>query len=631
MAQQLGFPRYKQLRSDTGTVLPPEIDNMVYSLLPAWESYRLAVRMGNIAARAETIKRMLTEYVDRAVSESNLEALNFLTEYNRSAQANQKFAGYAGTDGFLKACLKGVLPVVKWWVANLSIVGRIFSDQAKRAVEETGRLGLVEILEFLLRKSGFRNQVSSIDNVDRADILQLYFMYLGAAGMRNKYTEDIMDKAAGEGNVEVLNWWLYSGLPCLYSHEMVDRASENGHLNVLEWWITARHTGGLVGMEFTEEYTSDALDMASDKGRIDVLSWWLYNGFELKYSEHALDSSSANGKMDVLEWWESSGLDLKYSTYAVDKASSNGNLTVLNWWKRLVHQRQYELKFSYRALDSAAKYGHIYILDWWKQSNFGLKFTYRAMDYASQYGAVESLEWLVQLGVNLGDKYTHRAIDWASAYGKIRVLDWWKKQYLETNLELKYTANAIDTASANGLDQVLTWWKNARAEIRAAGKPIRIYYSKHSINMASENRELDILNWWLDSGWKLLYTEDCLKTATEQGHIRVLEWWYDSGLELDYTPDRVGLWAAKLTDKNNSDKILDFWTSTAPDVSFEDPEMTYIALRTRNIKLLEWFEAHELKLPVPADGFLQRGLLRGGPVIREFWTRYLKKNDIQSV
>ncbi len=58
------------------------------------------------------------------------------------------------------------------------------------------------------------------------------------SGLEMQYTEDAMDWASYRGHIEVLNWWLTSGIPDLkYSSERIQYYSQE----VQNWW----HASGL--------------------------------------------------------------------------------------------------------------------------------------------------------------------------------------------------------------------------------------------------------------------------------------------------------------------------------------------------------------------------------------------------
>jgi hypothetical protein len=164
------------------------------------------------------------------------------------------------------------------------------------------------------------------------------------------YTEDVIDNASKNGNIDILNWWVNSKLQLKYSHKALDNASGNGHVNVLNWWVNSK---------LKLKYTYRALDIASIRGHINVLEWWKHSGRKLKYSDTAINYASIKGHVDVLEWWKNSGLKLKYCDMALKCCY---NVKVLEWWVNSNLPLKYSKKFM-KDVDYP-----YYIITWWKNS-----------------------------------------------------------------------------------------------------------------------------------------------------------------------------------------------------------------------------------------------------------------------
>jgi hypothetical protein len=135
-------------------------------------------------------------------------------------------------------------------------------------------------------------------------------------------------KLAIEGNITGLNLWKDSGLPIVYNYTLIDEVSHNGKIDVMNWFIEN-------GLEF--KYSSNALDYASTRGHASIVEWWftigVKLGLELKYTSKAMDEASSNNKVSILELWGNSGLPLKYTKKALNDASCYGHINVLKWWK----------------------------------------------------------------------------------------------------------------------------------------------------------------------------------------------------------------------------------------------------------------------------------------------------------
>lgn len=51
------------------------------------------------------------------------------------------------------------------------------------------------------------------------------------------YSDDAIDFASQKGCIDVLNWWLHSGLKLEYTRWAISWASLYWKMGVLEWWI----------------------------------------------------------------------------------------------------------------------------------------------------------------------------------------------------------------------------------------------------------------------------------------------------------------------------------------------------------------------------------------------------------
>ena len=63
-------------------------------------------------------------------------------------------------------------------------------------------------------------------------------------------------------------------------NELINWAAKNGHVNVLEWFKNS-------GLEF--KYTDNAIDWAAQNGHVNVLEWFKNSGLEFKYTDDAID------------------------------------------------------------------------------------------------------------------------------------------------------------------------------------------------------------------------------------------------------------------------------------------------------------------------------------------------------
>ncbi|KAI8588913.1 hypothetical protein BDZ88DRAFT_420345 [Geranomyces variabilis] len=142
-----------------------------------------------------------------------------------------------------------------------------------------------------------------------------------------------MDTASVHGQVDALEWLKNSGWPITWTDKSMDATRS---VNVLAWWVQS-------GLEL--KYTENLLNSASANGHIDILEFWrTKSGFFPLYTERAMDTAD---NAAVLAWWkkaaEESSWELRYTDRAVGNASdcfySEGDkylvspsLPILRWW-----------------------------------------------------------------------------------------------------------------------------------------------------------------------------------------------------------------------------------------------------------------------------------------------------------
>lgn len=172
----------------------------------------------------------------------------------------------------------------------------------------------------------------------------------------------------------------------------IDIASEYGRINILDWWIQS-------GIPFN--YSSNAVDMASKNGHFDVLEWWKSKDFlEFKYTSKAIDLASEFGKLEVLEWWVKSGLKFLCTTNAIDNISKTGRYMVLEWWiENYLNGRLMYLLYSELSVEIASNLGFVKILDIWNKSGLFVKRRKFTPDSLSKNNDEKVMTWWVLSGL----------------------------------------------------------------------------------------------------------------------------------------------------------------------------------------------------------------------------------------
>ena len=150
------------------------------------------------------------------------------------------------------------------------------------------------------------------------------------------------------------------------SPRAIDDASRNGHVEILEWWLNS----GISPLSYSE----DALNHATIKKQLPTLEWWIASGLPLKLG-NVLDFASMvkDGSTDSLEWWHrKSGLSGGYTKVALYEISKKGNTRLLDWWK----SSGLPLVYDKEVLIGATRMGQVASLDWWLHSKLPVSYTF---------------------------------------------------------------------------------------------------------------------------------------------------------------------------------------------------------------------------------------------------------------
>lgn len=196
---------------------------------------------------------------------------------------------------------------------------------------------------------------------------------------------NIIDYLSITGNIKYLDVWknyknINNPITLYYSHDSIDKLNCKNKIEVIKWWLDS-------GLEI--KYTSEALFNISKQNDIKTLEWWKISGLSLKYNSDIIDYASCYGQLNVLEWWKNSSLDIRYTSKAIDYASKFGFITSLNWWK----ESNLELKYTNKAFDGALKNGYIDILEWWKNNNFQIKYSKKIIQWLLDNNKKNIINW----------------------------------------------------------------------------------------------------------------------------------------------------------------------------------------------------------------------------------------------
>lgn len=198
------------------------------------------------------------------------------------------------------------------------------------------------------------------------------------AVIKKEYGPEAMDGASRAGFVEVLDWWLNSGLKLTYTEKALESASAKGHVEVLEWWrVNSLKMAGTVGRELPLKVGKSIL-LAAQSGRTNSIEWWENSGIPYAHEDGVSRLASQHGHVPVLELWHSfKGSKMIFDNQVLVGATKNGHAGVLQWWKDI--SRKSGLRVEYKTCDieeamedAVGGGGEGEVREWWGRNGLNL-------------------------------------------------------------------------------------------------------------------------------------------------------------------------------------------------------------------------------------------------------------------
>ncbi|GAA6040878.1 hypothetical protein JCM8097_003163 [Rhodosporidiobolus ruineniae] len=231
------------------------------------------------------------------------------------------------------------------------------------------RFSLIPTLDLLLRhdEAQVRERCSELLPVvasawGRRDVLE--WAKNGRFRLRPdpRTTAEAIDEASRHGQVEMLDFWLESGLPLHYSEAALSSATIKRQLGALEWWKNS-------GLPLK---IGNVLDFASMEGSTVCLDWWSKSGLPCRYSKAALYTLSKSGNIPLLEWWRTSRFPLAYDKEVLVVATRHARTDVLDWWASSGLDVEFRFFDIEEALEDcvADERGKERVQRWWEERGY---------------------------------------------------------------------------------------------------------------------------------------------------------------------------------------------------------------------------------------------------------------------
>ncbi|TMW62697.1 hypothetical protein Poli38472_005315 [Pythium oligandrum] len=393
-----------------------------------------------------------------------------------------------------KACERGNLELIRWVVDNRTddvcvsdLSGELPAWRLdcclKRASMTAIRCGHFHVLRWLYERGLIRNMDQS------------------------------GDKAAADGDFEMVKWLHEINAPGLFTVSAMDKAASNGHLEIVRFLHENRQEG----------YTSTAMVGATVDGHQEVVNFLREIGAEEEVTWQLVHEAAHAGRLDILQWNNYAMRDRQWLQTAMTAAFNQGNLEVIQF---LVERRRINCRPSH--LETAATKGDLGILQWVHEKRCG-EWSTTVMGNAARHGHLSIVQWLHN---NRSEGCTTYAMDGAAREGHLEVVVW-----LHENRTEGCTATAMNESARNGHLDVVKWLHSNRTE----------GCTKAAMDGAAQNGHVTVLEWLHENR-----TEGCTTNAMDYAalydHLEAVIWLHENRSEgctkmaMDYGTEPVVRW-----------------------------------------------------------------------------------------
>lgn len=185
----------------------------------------------------------------------------------------------------------------------------------------------------------------------------LQWWHTSPAVLQKNYGPEALDGASRSGFVDVLDWWLHSGLPLSYTEKALEYASAKGQIAVLDWWkaASASHRN-------SRSTDSNSSSTSSSPSPPSSSSSPPREPLPLKIGK-SIHFAARSGRATTIAWWDRSGLPYTHEDGVARLASTHGHVDVLDTWLKLKGSK---MIFDETVLVGATRNGHAHVLEWWK-------------------------------------------------------------------------------------------------------------------------------------------------------------------------------------------------------------------------------------------------------------------------
>lgn len=413
--------------------------------------------------------------------------------------------------GMLEAVKHSGMEMVRWLFDHFR--GGVVSEDVVEYAAEQGNL---ELLQFF-HEHGIPVRYHTEEDSEAEDT--------GNPLMKNDVCWGNRDiaKAAAKGHFETCKWlheFVQAERNC---RDIFEAAVENGDLEILEWCYDHYRV--------TPTDVPGVMSAAVEAGKIDMMKWLLDHSFVEKAFE-AAESAMHSNRLDIVEWLLEH--NLVEALRVLELAASDGKLDLARsiynrYWDSICKKRTYPLASSAIA-DSVHYYCPM--------------VSARTMMNAVSSGNLDAVRWLFETFCDEPEidlfapprrrrllLTITRPIEAAAMYGHLEILKYLHGlSKLFTNSSKKRqrggtmagtgptsTTTAMDVAASENHIEVVRWLHENRRE----------GCTTNAMDYAAANGHLEILQ-WLHAHRSEGCTARAMDYAARSGHLRVVKWLHEN-------------------------------------------------------------------------------------------------------
>ncbi|KAL9619723.1 MAG: hypothetical protein Q9160_005654 [Pyrenula sp. 1 TL-2023] len=267
----------------------------------------------------------------------------------------------------------------------------------------------------------------------------LQWWHTSPAVLQKNYGPEALDGASRAGFVDVLDWWLHSGLPLYYTEKALEYASAKGQIAVLDWWKAASASRRNSHSSSNSSSTSSSPSPAPSSSTKHPPSPTSRSPpLPLKIGKSILFAAQS-GRATTIAWWDRSGLPYTHEDGVARLASTHGHVDVLDTWLTLKGSK---MIFDETVLVGATRNGHAHVLEWWRGVARGGRDRYQHQHLRNGEtggggvggggggGAGQGLGLVVEYKTCDIEEAMEDAVGSGMGGGEQRVREWWERNGL---------------------------------------------------------------------------------------------------------------------------------------------------------------------------------------------------------